>query len=347
MKTNREELKQFINARSKDSKVRLVSHYNPDEDALGSLLLMKYILEDILEIDNEVLMYIDDQVDTDSYNMFEGIDEIIHGNVLNDLGNDDVLILLDIKSGKRIVKGSIDNFEIGHKYTVCIDHHNFETIEDFDIYFSTPQFNFYSNVELIFKIYLDDIFDELDSKFYEAGYLGLLGDTGLFKFVTAKYASSFDFASRLIKKVNKNPIEFELQYRRLSNSQLKALGILLKNITEVNKCKHPFLYSYICGEDEGLSYLDFKAAYNYFKTEFLAKTKGYQWGVCIYKYKADESLNMSFRSSTDSVNVKDLAMAFGGGGHPVASRAELDTNDFELAINDLVRHLDNNEILMN
>ena len=277
--------------------IAILTHETPDGDAIGSSLAL---YNGIKQLGKDVEVIIPEYPKIFSF--LPGASEIKKEGKTERY---DLAIALDCSDTKRL-KDISGCFEHANK-TINIDHHGSNTM--------FADFNFVNPVApacaQILVTVLEYLEAEIDRNIGSCLIAGIITDTGGFKYqgVTAE---TFEFAASLLNKgVNvsdvyrrvfeKIPREaFEL--RRVANNRLEFFEDGKISFTYTTKQDEIDLNT-ATGDHEGI-------------VELGRSVEGVE--VAIYLREIEGGYKVSLRSS-EYVNVSDICMMFGGGGHPKAA----------------------------
>ena len=287
----------------------IVSHRNPDGDALGSSLALKFYLEK----GGHTVDFVSPTAYTSNLSWIPGVAEILVyeteiGKKLCEakFKNADVIFCLDFNALSRLENLS-PIIQSATAIKVLIDHHqqpeNFAAI-------SFSNTSYCATCEMVHDI-ICDIGDEdlIDAKIAECLYVGLATDNGFFQFSNTT-PNAFKVAASLLEKGAKPEYISEKIFNVFRENRLRFFGFclheklkLVKNGTvaymmltqaEIKK------FNLQSGDSEGLVNYPFKIE-----------------GVMMTAYFSEEpdKIKISFRSRGD-VDVNTFARTyFEGGGH--------------------------------
>lgn len=285
----------------KAEKIVILTHETPDGDAVGSSLAMKLALKSIgKEADCIIPEY------SSCFSFLPGVEEI---KKESDVEKYDLAIALDCADGK-ILKGYEKYYEKA-KVKIVIDHHGSNKMYG-DINFVNPV----SPAVCEVLIGMFDYFGiEISKEIGTCIITGIITDTGGFNYNVNP--ETFDFAAMLLRKGIK-----------ISDAYQRALKTKTRASFELNKIANNRLefledgkvaFTYINMEDEesvGASTGDHEGI-----VEVGRDIEGVE--VSIFLHQRDGKSNgykISLRSK-DYVNVSDVCLMFGGGGHQKAAGA--------------------------
>lgn len=306
---SQEQIKHLLCA---NKKVVVVSHTNPDGDAIGSIVAMYHYLK---KLDVKVDMMVPNKF-PEFYDWIPGSDKIVIYEKQTKLSQQllkeaDLVIALDFNSLQRL--GTLkDIVEKVSCEKMLIDHHIDPDLDSFNYAFTTVDTS--STAELVFQfICLMGHEHLIDKQIGQAIYAGIVTDTGSYSFscnrpetylITAKLVSLGVDAERIHKLI----------YDTFSENRLRLLGYAISERMIVWSDLHTALiyltkddltkYNYQVGDTEGL-------------VNYPLSMKGINVSVLITE--KDNQLRLSFRSK-GSFSVNDLSRKyFNGGGHKNAA----------------------------
>lgn len=302
-----EEIKKLI-AYPKD--VCIITHRNPDGDALGSSLALRMYLEK----KGHVVKVITPSDYPHSFSYLSKIDEIIisdseRAEAEKFLLQADIIFCLDFNGLDRIDK--INHAVSESKATkIMIDHHlDPEPFPDFTISDTAAS----STCELVFK-FISDLGDEkmIDPKIGECLFTGLITDTGSFKYGTR--AETYKVASQLKKLGTDDTWVQDKIFNSQNEKNLRLLGHCLANRMEIME-EHKAGLIYLTKEDYKTFDIrrgDTEGIVNYLL--MMPKIE-----VAAFITEQPTIVKISLRSKGD-ISVQEMASRhFNGGGHKNAS----------------------------
>ena len=291
-----EEIKQAKN-------IVILTHESPDGDAVGSALAVKLALENIgMKADVIMPEY------SRMFKFLPGTDDVL---AESDIKNYDLAISLDCATLKRLAGG--EYFENAHK-TIVIDHHGSNNMYG--------DLNFVNPVSPACCEILAGIFDyynmEITQDIGKCLLIGIITDTGGFKYQSTT-AETFEFTAELLRKgvnvadVYKRVMQtvsiahFELAKRVMDRLEILENGKV--TFTYIDKNDMDDVHAEP-GDHEGL-------------VEIGRDIEGVEVSIFIrQKEDGSDEYKVSMRSS-EYVNVSDVCIMFGGGGHPRAAGATI------------------------
>jgi bifunctional oligoribonuclease and PAP phosphatase NrnA len=283
----------------------VVTHENPDGDALGSMLGMTLGLR---ELGKDVVMHLAGEAPLPGEFGFLPLDEL-RRDLPDDL-DERVLLAVDCANERRI-SPSRDAIE-GARLVVDVDHHHDNNrFGDVNLIVADAS----STAEIVRDV-LAGLGVPLTSEIAEALYVGLVTDTGRFQ-----YANTSPKALRLAAELVEAGADvhgiFRNVYETVQIAKLKLLGRALD---------HAQVYE---GGRLVVSYLlrsDFAAVgavepYSEGIIDYLRQAEGAELVALIREPPTDggPKHRISLRSSKDEVDVSAMARLRGGGGHRQAA----------------------------
>ncbi|MDK2819033.1 MAG: bifunctional oligoribonuclease/PAP phosphatase NrnA [Spirochaetota bacterium] len=295
------QLNTFLQILQNGHHIRIISHRNPDGDAIGSMLAFAHICEhyklnyDIILIDPvpKNLLFIVENININYLNSTQ-IDEIQNEQT-------DIIAFLDCGQSDRA--GSLCDYILPHQKIINIDHHMSNPLfGDFNCVLDIS-----STCELLYNI-IKKLNIPLTQKIATAIYVGILTDTGLFQYnkVTAQ-----------THQVLAHLMEFDIDHFKIYQNiyqthPISWIPLLKKGIENLE------LFDNNTIAIMSFSYHDISMAKDGFDDThilfpIMLSTKSIR--VCaILKEKEDNIISVSLRSK-DQINVAEIAQVFDGGGH--------------------------------
>lgn len=281
----------------KADNIVLLTHENPDGDAIGSTLSMYLALKQLgKNVDAVIPEY------SRTFAFLPCANEIIKEGKTNSY---DLAIALDCADIKRL-NGWANYFEDA-KTTINIDHHGSNNMfADFN--FVNPASPACAQILVTILDYLEV---EITKEIGTCLLTGIITDTGGFKYpgVTAE---TFEFASWLLGiGVNVSEIyKRVLQVKTRSSFELSKIVMDRLEFLEDGK----IAYTYITNED--LQKVNAETGDHEGLVDIGRDIEGVE--VSVFLREENNGIKASLRSN-NYLNVSDVCIAFGGGGHPRAA----------------------------
>ena len=283
----------------KAEKIVILTHENPDGDAVGSSLALYNALKDFGKNPDVII--------PEYSRCFEFLPGAENIKKESDIEEYDLAISLDAATIKML-NGWAKYFE-NAKSKIVIDHHGTNTMYG-DINFVNPDSPACAQVLIVlFQYFGIKITKEIGTCILT----GIITDTGGFKY-SGTNVETFEFVAELLNRgVNVSKI-----YRRVLETTTRT-SFELRRIAETRleflyDNKVAFTYITLRDEEEVHSETgDHEGIVNIGKC-----IEGVEVSVFVRELKDNKGWKVSLRSN-EYVNVSDVALLFGGGGHPRAA----------------------------
>ena len=278
-------------------KIVILTHENPDGDAIGSSLAMYHALKNYGK-NPDIIIPEHSKV----FNCLPGINEI---KTKSDIEHYDLAITLDCATIKML--NGFSNYFENAKAKVCIDHHSTNTMFG-DHNYVNPDAPACAQILIVILEYFGI---EITKEIGTCILAGIITDTGGFKYQgTSK--ETFEFTAWLLS-IGVNVAEI---YRRVLERQTKGHFELSKIAMERLELieDEKIAFTYITKEDE--ESVQAENGDHEGIVEIGRDVEGVE--VSVFIRQTEKGCKISLRSN-DYVNVSDACMVFGGGGHPRAA----------------------------
>lgn len=277
----------------------VLTHESPDGDAMGSALATKLVLKQF-EKKADVII-------PEFSKMYEFLPEIEELKTDSEIKKYDLAIILDCADAKRIAKKEyFDNA----KKSIVIDHHGSNNMYG-DLNYVNPVSPACCEVLLaLFACCEIKITKEIGICLMT----GIITDTGGFRHQGIN-SETFEFTADLVRI----GVDIPEIYKRVLSTKTKSNFELTKKVINrmefLENEKVAFTYTNICDEQEvGAEPGDHEGL-----VEIGRNIEGVEVSIFI-RQKEENSYKVSMRSG-DDVNVSDICLLFGGGGHQRAAGA--------------------------
>ena len=277
----------------KANKIVILTHENPDGDAIGSSLGLSLALK---QLDKEV-----DVIIPEFPKIFEFLPDTENIQKESDIEIYDLAIALDCSDIQRL-NGFAKYFEDA-KVKIVIDHHGKNKMFG-DYNYVDPVAPACAQILIAMLEYFNiDITKEIGTCLIA----GIITDTGGFRY-SGVTTETFEFASWILSKgINISEIYRKvLQTKTKTNFELTKLAMERMEFLENDKIS----YTYITKEDEeeiGTQHGDHEGL-----VEIGRDVEGVE--VSVFIREAEKGYKVSLRSN-EYVDVADVCFMFGGGGH--------------------------------
>ena len=283
----------------------VVTHENPDGDALGSL---QGLVLGLRALDKDVVPYLSGHGPLPAEYGFLDLADL-QRTLPADLG-ERVLVAVDCASERRIAPD--DEATTGARLVVDVDHHHDNTcFGAVNLIVADAS----STAEIVRDV-LRELGVELTPQIAEALYVGLVTDTGRFQ-----YSNTTPKALRLAAELVEAGADvhgiFQKVYESVQFAKLKLLARALERAQLFEGGR--LVVSYLVKDDYG----DVGAEEPYSEgiIDYLRAVEGSEMVALIREPPREEgpSRRVSLRSSHDEVDVSAIARKQGGGGHRQAA----------------------------
>lgn len=300
-------------------KIGISAHVRPDGDAVGSCLATYIYLKNAMP-EADLTLFL--QKPSDSFNILPCIDKIDTSFVgINDF---DAYIALDSGSLDRL--GDAEPFFRRAKKKICIDHHISNTGYG-DVFLVVGDAS--STCEVLYTVFDKEY---IDADVATCLYTGIVHDTGVFQYSNTKKATLETVAdltehdvdtSRIIDETfyQKTYVQNQILGRVLTESILLMDGKIIAGIVSQKMMR---FYNAQATDLEGI-------------VNQLRVTKGVEVAIFIHELKPQE-YKVSMRSN-GKVNVSEIAIYFGGGGHVRAAGCIM-KGTYHDVLNNLSKHIE-------
>lgn len=305
MPNNIEEIKSQL---SGSKRITIITHYNPDGDALGSSLALRDYLtrkghQVTCVVPNNFPNYLEWMPGSDSILIANKHLNTAHKH----LSECDILFAVDMNAAHRSGKELEEQISQSPAYRIHIDHH---INPQFPCNFCFSETQTTSTCEMVYR-FIDECLGDIQSLTKEAAeciYTGIITDTGSLSY-SCNHTSTYKILQHLISVgVNGESIH-RLVYDNYSTSRLRLLGVALNNL----KIMEEYGTSYMHLSKEEQKKNDFKDG----------DTEGFvNYGLSLkcVKFTAfftekENRIRISFRSKGEFDVNKFAATYFAGGGH--------------------------------
>jgi bifunctional oligoribonuclease and PAP phosphatase NrnA len=293
--------------------IAIISHVNPDGDALGSSLALYHYLEKSgkkvsVIMPNDYPDFLKWLPGSDRVNIFTKN----KAAATETIKQADLLFLLDFNTLSRAGKAE-EFIKDSDAFKVLIDHH--PEPENFaDVIYSDTLSS--STAELVYRfIELTGNLGSVSATEATCLYTGIMSDTGSFNFNSSQ-PETYRVLSELLKLGIDKDYIYSKVYDNFSESRLRLLGYCLdQKMVVIDKFKTAYIslslkekkmYNYTRGDSEGF-------------VNYPLSIKGIDFAA--FFMENDDHIKLSFRSK-GNFDTNVFAKNFNGGGHVNASGGE-------------------------
>src|SRR5665213_1644409 len=298
----------------------VVTHENPDGDALGSLLGAALGLR---ALGKDVVMYLSGRAPTPAEYRFLDLADV-RRELPEDL-EERVLLTVDCANEQRI--GEMNTGVDGAKLVVNVDHHH-DNSQFGNVNLIVAEAS--STSEIVRDI-LGELGVPLTPEIAEALYVGLVTDTGRFQY-TNTTPKALRLAAELVEAGADIHGVFKHVYETVQFAKLKLLARALERAQLLEDGR--LVVSYLLKDD--FAAVGAAEPYSEGIIDHLRAVEGSEMVALIREPPRDEgpARRISLRSSCDEVDVSAIAREAGGGGHRQAAGFSS-----ELPINEIIDFL--------
>ncbi|MCF8304609.1 MAG: DHH family phosphoesterase [Bacteroidales bacterium] len=303
---------QLLELLSTPKNIAIVTHANPDGDAIGSSLAMYRFLQKkqhqtTLIVPNRFPDFLAWLPQSDEIQIVDREPK----KCKNSVEEADLIICLDFNAIDRVERFS-KTLGQAKAPKLLIDHHLQPEYKSFDYVIST--INISSTAELLYDfIHTLGFHDLIDKQIAESIYVGMMTDTGSFSYA-CNYEKTFIIVADLIKTgIDVEEINTRV-YDNYSESRMRLLGFCLSERLVVLR-EYNTAYIYLTAED--LKRFNYQRGDTEGVVNYTLSLKGVNLGVLITQREG--KIRLSMRSKGDfSVN-RFAREHFQGGGHKNAA----------------------------
>jgi len=314
------ELAAVVEAIRSNERFLVVTHENPDGDALGSMLATTLGLR---ALGKDALMFLSGTVATPAEYRFLDLDGLTRTTPA-DLP-ERVLLAVDCANERRMGEDSTPLEQA--RSVINVDHHH-DNARFGAINLIVDEAS--STAEIVRDI-LGELGVPLTERIAEALYVGLVTDTGRFQY-TNTTAKALRLAAELVEAGADIHDVFKHVYETVQFAKLKLLARALERAQLLEDGR--VVVSYLLKDD--FAAVGAEEPYSEGIIDHLRAVEGSEMVAPIREPPRDEgpARRISLRSSRDEVDVSAIARAAGGGGHRQAAGFSS-----ELPINEIIDFL--------
>lgn len=285
--------------------ILLITHYNPDGDALSSICAM---IEQLILLDKKFSAYCYDKAPF-QFNFLPNIEKLISNTDTLVFSDYDLIITLDCGSLSRTKLSKEILSRNKNQKTIEFDHH--PKIDDFsDVEVRIPKA--VSTTEVLYYFFKKNNL-QINKNIANCILTGILTDTGNFLFPSTS-EEAVKIASEMLLCGARFPTIMENTWRNKSLSAMNIWGKAMNNL-QINK-KYNFAFSILSYKDiEGIDISEEELEGLPGFLSNLHDIKGLLW----MREENDGSIKGSLRTKNNKVDISKIAKLLGGGGHAKAS----------------------------
>ena len=287
-------LDSIINEINNAKTLVILTHMNPDGDAIGSSLALYCSL---LKLKKDVDVIVPEH--SSIYNFLPRINDLKKEPTKEQY---DIAIALDCGDIKRL-NGFSESFE-NAKCKISIDHHEINTMFA-DYNFVNPASP--ACAQILITV-IEALGVEIDNEIGTCLLTGILTDTGGFKY-PATSAETFEFTAELLRKGVKVSDIYKRVLQTISKKSFELRKVAINRLELLENGKISF--TYITNKD--METVEAEEGDHEGIVDIGRDIEGVEVSIFL-KETEDGTYKISLRSN-EYVNVADIALLFNGGGH--------------------------------
>lgn len=319
----------------KSSRIFIACHSSPDADAMGALNAITILLKENYQ---KLFVYPYAETVSQLLAFLPGFENVNTRGMVRDIQTNtpDLIIFLDFNMWHMVspyaaeqIRAIVEKEKIP---VVVIDHHPSEIKNINTNIFINAEDS--STCQTLFRVFHDDLNQELSANVCDNLLAGIISDTDRFKYSHPSAEYSFRIMPYLLGKAHFDVETITSILTRFPKSVLKSMQVLIQNTTMDTNTG--LVYSVIRDVDvqkHGLVKSDISTATKYFMSNILLNIEGGTWGFVLYPHLKEPDLyTVSLRSADSTKSVQKIAEKLGGGGHEKASAARIRAGNSEEAL---------------
>ena len=310
-------LDSIINEINNAKTLVILTHMNPDGDAIGSSLALYCSL---LKLKKDVDVIVPEH--SSIYNFLPRINDLKKEPTKEQY---DIAIALDCGDIKRL-NGFSESFE-NAKCKISIDHHEINTMFA-DYNFVNPASP--ACAQILITV-IEALGVEIDNEIGTCLLTGILTDTGGFKY-PATSAETFEFTAELLRKGVKVSDIYKRVLQTISKKSFELRKVAINRLELLENGKIAF--TYITNKD--METVEAEEGDHEGIVDIGRDIEGVEVSIFL-KETEDGTYKISLRSN-EYVNVADIALLFNGGGHIRAAGGSI-TGTIEQLVAECKKHL--------
>jgi phosphoesterase RecJ-like protein len=302
--TQTTELKAIADALREHDRFLIVTHENPDGDALGSLLAATLALR---RLGKDAVMYLPGATPLPAEYDFMPLDDLVREAPAD--AAERVLLAVDCAKAERIGDDAVVS---GAPLVIDVDHHHDNTrFGDLNLIVADA-----SSTGEVLRDLFEELGIELTPELAEPLYIALVTDTGRFQYANTT-PKALRLAAELVDAGANIHAVFQQVYESVDFAKLKLLARALDRAEVLEGGR--IVVSHLLRTD----FAEVGAAEPYSEgiIDYLRAVEGAELAVLIREQlnEAAHAHKGSLRSSIDELDVSAIARRFGGGGHRQAA----------------------------
>lgn len=303
LQTMTSDLKAVVQALRDQDDYVLMTHENPDGDALGSMLGLSLALR---QLGKKTTMYLPGPADIPHEFRFMPLEELVRGEPDDLLGRP--LIAVDAANESRL--GHDGRLLEKAPYVVNIDHHH-DNSRFGKANLVVPDA---SSTSEVLRDVMQELGVQLTPEIAEALYVALVTDTGRFQYANTT-PKTLRLAAELLEAGADAHRVFQEVYETIELSKLKLMARALEHaeVFEGGRLVIAFL------ERKDFEESNASPGASEGVIDSLRAVEGVEMSALIQEAPENDRRRVSLRASRDRLDVSEIARANGGGGHRQAA----------------------------
>jgi phosphoesterase RecJ-like protein len=303
--TTQTDLETIADAIRKHDRFLVTTHENPDGDALGSLLAMTLALR---ELGKDATMYLFGEVPIPTEYEFMEFAELLRGP--NPGVTDRVVVAVDAANERRL--GPQEDLLKTAPFVIDIDHHHDNTrFGDVNLIVGSA-----SSTGEILRDLFRELGVELTPEIAEGLYIAVVTDTGRFQYANTS-AKALRLAAELVEAGADVHRVFQGVYENVAFAKLKLVARALENAQVFDGGR--VIVSHL--ERSDFDNAGAEEPYSEGIIDYLRAVEGAEIAALIREPPTQNgpTRRISLRTTTEGIDVSQIARKSGGGGHKQAA----------------------------
>lgn len=293
-------LDEILKEIKKAETIVILTHESPDGDAIGSSLAMKLMLEEMGKSADVIIPEY-----ARLYNFLPSIDQVKKDSKIKSY---DLAISVDCATFKRMAS---NEYFKNAKKTIVIDHHGSNEMYG-DLNFVNPVSPACCEILAgMFEYYEFEITKDIGTCIMT----GIITDTGGFQYRGID-SETFEFTAELIRKGVDIPDIYKRTLRTKTKGNFELTRKVINRMELLEDGKVTFTYINSQDEEE----VEAEPGDHEGLVEIGRDIEGVEVAIFLRQKDGENAYKISLRSGS-YVNVSDICLLFGGGGHPRAAGA--------------------------
>ena len=315
---NYKESSKILEEIKKAKKILINCHKNPDPDSVGSALAMAQFVR---TLGKEVRIICPTKINH-QFEFVESFGLIEQGVNFNKINYKDYDLFIVLDSSSWDFASKMEGGDLPKIKMINMDHHATNKMFGF---INLVDRSLIAIAELLY-LFFEDCGFEIDKKVAPQLLMGIIGDSGVYRF-PGTTAKTLEIATKLISKgVDQNEIIKNL-YFSVDFEEFKFWGKVMEEM------RYDKVYNFVWVAISNEIYKKFGAVKNYKEdtaTTFFQSINFSDFGIVMIEEEKG-TLNVSLRSRT-GLDVSQIAVELGGGGHRYASGGGIKGLKFDEAV---------------